>query len=156
MSSSRIRASRADGNVADAALLLGRPYRLRGTVKEGRRRGRTLGFPTANLDLLERLALPADGVYASWALTGTGERLPAAVSIGLRPTFEQEGERLVEVYLLDFQGDLYGPKRGVDFVERLRGEERFDGADALIQRMNEDVLRVRELLGLLPQGVEDI
>lgn len=154
-SSSRIRSSLAEGNVADAALLLGRPYRLRGTVKEGRRRGRTLGFPTANLDFVERLALPADGVYAAWALTHTGGRLPAAVSIGLRPTFEQEGERLVEVYLLDFQGDLYHSNLAVDFVERLRGEERFYGADSLIERMKEDVRDVRELLGLLPQGVED-
>lgn len=147
ISSSRIRNALAEGHVDEAARLLGRPYRISGKVVVGDRRGRTLGYPTANLSLTERLAVPADGIYAVWArVAGEDVSRPGAASIGVRPTFGG-GRRQIEVFLIDYDGDLYGRELIVDFVARLRGEEMFDSAEALIAQMNEDVRAARAVLG---------
>ncbi len=146
-SSTMIRLLLAEGRVEEAARLLGRPYRLRGEVVSGDRRGRLLGFPTANLAMRERLCLPGDGVYAV-SCSGKGlDTRPGVASLGVRPTFDG-GQRQVEVYLIDFQGDLYGEELAVDFVARLRGEERFSSADALVAQIQEDVRRAKEVLEL--------
>jgi riboflavin kinase/FMN adenylyltransferase len=140
ISSSQIRSLIAAGEVGRAARMLGAPFELRGTVVAGDRRGRELGFPTANLLPDERLANPGHGVYACLA----GEQ-PAAVNIGVRPTFETGRGELIEAYLLDFDGDLYGSELRLRFVERLRGERRFDSAEALVEAMHDDVARVRAI-----------
>ena len=148
VSSSAIRRLIAEGDVAAAAELLGAPFQLSGEVVVGDRRGRTLGYPTANLVPAADQAVPAHGVYACRAVVDDlpGE-LGAAVSVGLRPTFaETRLGLLVEAYLLDFEGDLYGRRLTVSFAERLRGEERFDSAEALIVQMGRDVEHVRESL----------
>jgi riboflavin kinase/FMN adenylyltransferase len=142
VSSSRIRALIAGGEVDSAARLLGSAFRLRGEVVHGDERGRTLGFPTANLLPEQRLVCPGRGVYACRV-----DGRPAAVSIGVRPTFETGRGLLVEVYVLDFEGDLYGQVLTVEFVARLRGERRFASAAALIEQMHADVQRTRELIG---------
>ena len=144
VSSSSIRESLASGDVDTARAMLGRPYAVEGTVAPGDQRGRELGFPTANIDPHVGLAIPADGIYATVARVG-GERRMAATSIGVRPTFGG-GVRLVEAYLLDFSGDLYGQSISLEFVRRLRGEIKFDGAEALIEQMNRDVEETREAL----------
>ncbi len=146
VSSTRIRALIAAGEVADAERLLGAPFRIRGEVVPGDRRGRQLGFPTANIVPDPKLACPQHGVYAC----RVGER-PAAVNVGVRPTFGADLRPLVEAYLLDFDGDLYGQQLTVEFARRLRGEERFVSVDALVAQMERDVERTRELLG---SGVE--
>jgi riboflavin kinase/FMN adenylyltransferase len=148
ISSSRIRRALAEGRVEDAARLLGRDYRLTGIVVEGDRRGRQLGFPTANVSPQERLAVPADGIYAvsAW-IHGESDGLSGAASIGLRPTFGG-GRRQIEVYLIEFEGDLYGRELSVDFVARLRAEERFASVEALTAQMHEDVRRAKEILGV--------
>ncbi len=142
VSSSRIRALIAAGEVEPAARLLGRPFRLQGEVVHGDHRGRTLGFPTANLVPDQLLACPGHGVYAC----RVGSRA-AAVSVGVRPTFQTGRGVLVEAYLLDFQGDLYGQEMTVEFLARLRGERRFGSVEALVEQMNADVERTRELIG---------
>jgi riboflavin kinase/FMN adenylyltransferase len=142
VSSSRIRALIAAGEVEPAARLLGRPFRLRGEVVHGDHQGRTLGFPTANLVPDQLLACPGHGVYAC----RVGSRA-AAVSVGVRPTFQTGRGVLVEAYLLDFQGDLYGHEMTVEFLARLRGERRFGSVEALVEQMNADVERTRELVG---------
>ena len=151
VSSSEIRALIASGDVALASELLGAPFELRGRVANGEQRGRTLGYPTANLVPADDQAVPAHGVYACRASIpeGDGRReLAAAVSIGIRPTFaETRLGRLVEAYLLDFDGDLYGRELRLSFVGRLRGEERFDGAESLIAQMRADVEEVRGVVG---------
>ena len=137
------------GEVEHAAELLGRPHRVTGVVVHGDHRGRELGYPTANLADVS-VAVPADGVYAGWlsGADGTGERLPAAVSIGTNPTFGGTGRR-VEAYVLDRTGlDLYGDTVAVDFVARLRPTERFDDVAALVVQMADDVARCREVLGI--------
>lgn len=141
ISSSRIRALIAGGDVAAAERLLGSSFRMRGEVVHGDRRGRELGFPTANLVPDERLACPGHGVYAC----RVGERL-AAVNVGVRPTFGTGRAVLVEAYLLDFSGELYGEVITIEFVARLRGERRFPSTDALVEQMRVDVERTRELL----------
>jgi riboflavin kinase/FMN adenylyltransferase len=141
VSSSRIRALIAGGEVATAARLLGSPFRMRGEVVGGDRRGRTLGFPTANLVPDERLVCPGHGVYAARA----GDHA-AAVNVGVRPTFGTGRAVLVEAYLLDFDADLYGQVLTVEFMLRLRGERRFESVDALVEQMRRDVDRTRELL----------
>ena len=150
VSSSEIRALIASGDVALASELLGAPFELRGRVAAGERRGRTLGYPTANLVPADDQAVPAHGVYACRAQVADGDdrrEFAAAVSIGVRPTFaETRLGRLVEAYLLDFSGDLYGLEMRLSFVRRLRGEERFDGAEALIAQMNADVDEVRRVI----------
>ncbi len=142
VSSSHIRALIQSGDVAGAAILLGSPFQLRGDVVRGDRRGRQLGFPTANIVPDPSLICPAYGVYAARA-QGTG----AAVSIGVRPTFGDGRAPLVEAYLLDRDSDLYGAQLRIDFLHRLRGELRFDSPSALIEQMERDVLETRRLCG---------
>jgi riboflavin kinase/FMN adenylyltransferase len=141
ISSSRIRAMVAGGSVDAAARLLGAPFRMRGEVLPGDQRGRDLGFPTANLVPDELLVTPGHGVYAC----RVGERA-AAVNVGVRPTFGTGRALLVEAYLLDFEGDLYGQEITVEFVARLRGERRFASVEALVEQMHLDVQRTRELV----------
>ncbi|MFL6077538.1 MAG: bifunctional riboflavin kinase/FAD synthetase [Mycobacteriales bacterium] len=144
-SSTLVRTLLTDGDVEGAARALGREYRLEGTVVRGKARGGSaLGYPTANIGEAKGLLLPADGVYAGWLVRGE-ERLPAAISVGTNPTFDDEGRR-AEAYVLDFDGDLYDQWVGVDFTARLRGQVKFDSVDALLVQMAEDVKRTRELL----------
>ena len=150
VSSSRIRAALAEGRVEEAGLLLGTPPLLRGTVVHGDERGRELGFPTANLAFDYRAALPALGIYlgrVSVAERGVGPGHPALVSVGVRPTFHDDGRVLVEVYLLDWDGDLYDASLDVELHARLRPEQRFDDADALVAQMRRDEEEARRLLG---------
>lgn len=159
--STLIRTALADGDVALAAEHLGRPFRFSGVVRTGDRRGRQLGFPTANLPVPAELACPLDGVYAGWVTRldgldahgaalapGAGpERWPAAISVGTNPTFDGI-DRRVESYVLDRTDlELYGAPIAVDFVDRIRGQVRFDGIEALIVQMDDDVLRCRKILG---------
>lgn len=140
-SSSAVRRALAEhGDVKAAEEILGRPFGVSGTVQNGDRRGRDLGYPTANLEVPDRLTLPADGIYA--ALVNSGETdasigLPALVYVGTRPTFDGT-ERHVEVYLLDFSGDLYGRRLAVEFVDRIRGDQKFESADELVEQMQRD------------------
>jgi riboflavin kinase / FMN adenylyltransferase len=140
ISSSRIRALVERGDVAGAAELLAHPYQLEGTVVQGDARGRTLGIPTANVAPSAGVVLPATGVYA-----GKAAGHAAAINVGVRPQFERDGELLVEAYLLDFDGDLYGDTLRIGFLERLRDEQRFESTEALVEQMERDVERVREL-----------
>jgi riboflavin kinase/FMN adenylyltransferase len=149
VSSTRLRALIAAGDMPGARRLLGRAYGLRGRVVVGDRRGRTLGFPTANLHLRRGLLLPPDGVYAVRGATATGTGLPGVLNIGVRPTFGG-ARRTIEVHLIDFTGDLYGTWLRVDVVERLRGEARFDGPDALRRAIADDVTRARTVLAAAP------
>ena len=142
VSSSHIRALVLAGEVEQAARFLGRPFQLRGEVVSGDRRGRELGFPTANIVPDEALVCPGHGVYVARA-----DDACAAVNVGVRPTFGTGRAVLVEAYLLDRDVDLYGRTLEVDFVARLRGERRFDSVDALIEQMRQDVQRTRELCG---------
>jgi len=144
VSSSIVRDAVAAGDVARAEVLLGRPYRLRGRVIVGDRRGRTIGFPTANLHVRPRVMLPTDGVYAVRVHAG-GAVHAGVVNVGVRPTFG-EARRTVEAYLLDFDGDLYGRWLELDFVARLRGEQRFDGIAALKAAIAADVAHARRIL----------
>jgi riboflavin kinase / FMN adenylyltransferase len=143
-----VREALTRGDVAHAAMLLGRPYAVAGMVIGGDRRGRLLGFPTANLLLDQRKALPADGIYATHArLPGEAEaQRPAVVSLGVRPQFGSGKPRLVEVYLMDASLDLYGEPLLVEFVARLRGEERFTSVEALQEQMARDVADARRAL----------
>lgn len=171
ISSTHIRELLSVGDVEGAAAELGRPHRLEGVVIRGRRRGRTLGFPTANLQTHPHAAVPADGVYAGWLQrlraddadagddSGAGEagadveagsagpRWPAAISIGTNPHFG-DGERSVEAYALDRDDlDLYGERVAIDFAARIRDVARFSSLDELIAEMNRDVAKVRTLVG---------
>jgi riboflavin kinase/FMN adenylyltransferase len=151
--SSRVRALLADeGAVKEAAQLLGRPYQLWGRVQPGAHRGRSLGFPTANIEVAADRLVPAFGVYACWAWLGeptpggAGNRgVPAVVNVGVRPTFDN-GAPSVEAHLLDFEGDLYGTMLGLSFVRRLRGERKFSGVAALAAQIRTDVLSARRTL----------
>jgi riboflavin kinase / FMN adenylyltransferase len=147
VSSSRIRALIAAGEVEAAGRYLGAPFMLEGTVVEGDRRGRSLGFPTANIVPDDSLVAPGHGVYAAFA-----NGRPAAVNVGVRPTFETGRGLLVEAYLIDFEGDLYGQNLRIAFVERLRGERRFPGAEELIAQMHRDVEAARKLCASVSQG----
>ncbi len=145
VSSSHIRGLVLAGEVAEANRLLGSSFELRGEVVHGDERGRELGFPTANLVPDEALVCPGHGVYACVAESeGIGSR-PAAVSIGVRPTFNTGRGELIEAYVLDFDGDLYGSRLRLRFLERLRGERRFEDPAALIEQMHRDVQRTREI-----------
>jgi riboflavin kinase/FMN adenylyltransferase len=145
-SSTRIRELIAAGDVAGAAAMLGRPHEVRGPVEHGDARGRLLGFPTANVSVPENICLPADGVYSGTFSADDEIARPAAISVGRRPTFYAEaGLSMVEAYVLDFDGDLYGRRARVRFRHRLRGQERFDEVDDLVAQMHRDVERVREL-----------
>jgi riboflavin kinase / FMN adenylyltransferase len=147
-SSTYVRTCLATGDVVGAAEALGRLFVVRGVVVEGDRRGRELGYPTANVPLAPGMAAPADGVYAGWLTRAdTGERYPAAISVGTNPTFAGERERRVEAYALDRDDlELYGVEVEVAFVDRLRGMVRFDGIEPLLATMADDVRRTRELL----------
>ncbi len=150
-SSTYVRTCLAGGDVEGAAQALGRPYSIVGHVVRGERRGRELGYPTANVPP-GRLAAPADGVYAGWLtrldVPGDGP-LPAAISVGTNPTFDGERERRVEAYVLDRTDlDLYDEQVEISFVARIRGMVRFDGAEALVETMRHDVERTRELLDI--------
>ena len=147
VSSSRVRDLVAGGAVAEAAELLGAPFVLSGKVVEGAARGRELEMPTANLDVPADVVVPATGIYAARASLENGEEVAAAVSIGVRPTFEERGELKVEAHLLGYEGDLYGRTIALEFLERLRGEERFDSAEELMAQMQRDVEDVRRLVG---------
>ena len=140
-SSTRIRRLVRGGDVAAAGRLLGGPFMLEGEVVHGEKRGRELGYPTANVLPSDGLVVPANGVYAAWA---NGH--PAAVNVGVRPTFDSRLGLLVEAYLIDFEGDLYGQSLRIAFAERLRGEQKFDSAEALIEQMGEDTDRAASLL----------
>ncbi len=145
VSSTRIRNALARGDVEEAAELLGRPYRVRGRIVPGERRGRGLGFPTVNLAPPGERLLPRDGIYAMWVTVGD-ERHPAAGSLGVRPTFGGGGERRLEAYILDFEGDLYGETAEAAFVKRLRDEERFASAHELAEQIARDVEATRQAL----------
>jgi riboflavin kinase/FMN adenylyltransferase len=148
VSSTRIRTLLHDGEVGQAAGLLGRPHEVRGTVMHGDARGRELGFPTANVAVPDGVCMPSDGIYAALYTTPDGVSRPAAVSLGRRPTFYVDAKAsLLEAYLLDFDGDLYDTPAAVAFVERLRGEQRFDHVEDLIKQMHADVSATRAALG---------
>ena len=138
VNSSRIRNELLQGKVVDAAVLLGRPYSLRGTVVEGDRRGRLLGYPTANVapDSLKKL-VPDNGIYFVKVDVGT-EKYFGITSIGVRPTFQSTGKRTIEVYILDFHKDIYGSVIQIKFLRRMRDELKFDSAEELIQQMHKD------------------
>ncbi|MEV0320528.1 bifunctional riboflavin kinase/FAD synthetase [Streptomyces sp. NPDC050658] len=135
----------AEGDVAGAAEILGRPHRVEGVVVRGAQRGRELGFPTANVETLPHTAIPADGVYAGW-LHAQGEAMPAAISVGTNPQFDGT-ERTVEAYAIDRVGlDLYGLHVAVDFLAFVRGQAKFDSIEALLVAMADDVKKSRELV----------
>lgn len=150
VSSTRIRQLLTEGRVSEAAQLLGRPHGVRGVVERGDERGRELGYPTANVAVPAELLLPADGIYAGWYVRPDRTRHRAAISLGRRPTFYDDAETsLLEAYLLDFVGDLYGESAVVEFVSRLRDEVRFDGPDAMVEltaQMARDVEQARHAL----------
>ena len=147
-SSTYIRTCLSTGDVSGAAEALGRPFAVRGVVVEGDRRGRELGYPTANVPTDGRTATPADGVYAGWLRRrDTGEAYPAAISVGTNPTFDGDRARRVEAHVLDRTDlELYGVEVEVSFIEWLRGMVRFDGVEALVATMDDDVARAREVL----------
>jgi riboflavin kinase/FMN adenylyltransferase len=151
VSSTRIRHALVEGDLALANRLLGRDYEVRGVVALGDKRGRELGFPTANVSVPGDILLPADGIYAGWFERPDGSVHASAISLGRRPTFYVEAHvSLLEAHLLDFDGDLYGEHAKVRFVARLRDEVRFDSAEALVEQIGRDVDQARELLRALP------
>ena len=139
--SSRIREAISQGDLEASARLLGRRFSLSGVVVRGDGRGRELGFPTANVAVRPQMLLPGDGIYASWAIIN-GVRRPSATSVGVRPTFGLS-ERLVEVYIMDYQADLYGQRIEVEFVGKLRDQETFPSIAALTQQIDRDVANAR-------------
>ena len=151
ISSSHIRGLVAAGEVSEAAEFLGGPFLFEGEVVTGDRRGHTLGMPTANLVPDDAYVCPGHGVYAAWARVmpsaawPTGPEFPAAVNVGVRPTFDTGRGLLVEPHLIGFEGDIYGETLRIAFLERLRGERRFESVDALVEQMNADVERAREI-----------
>ena len=148
VSSTRVRDQLADGELDRATELLGRPYRLLGRVIHGDGRGRTIGFPTANI-ALHRKQRPLSGVYAVWLVVEGGEALPAVANLGVRPTVDGE-HALLEVHVLGFEGDLYGRRVAVEFVQKIRDEQRFDGLDALTRQIEQDTVAARRRLGVEP------
>ncbi len=149
-SSTDVRKMVLAGDVETEARRLGRPHRVEGTVVRGAQRGREMGFPTANVNSPSHTAIPADGVYAGW-LVVDGDPLPAAISVGTNPTFDGT-ERTVEAYAIGRTDlELYGKYVAVDFLARLRGQERFDSMEALIKRMNQDVEEAQQLLNAAAQ-----
>lgn len=142
--SRRIRQAITQGDIATGDKLLGRRFYLSGKVVPGDRRGRELGFPTANLSVNPSMMLPGDGIYATWAVID-GVRHPSATSIGNRPTFGLT-QRLVEVYVMDFDADLYGQEIGVKFVKKLRNQEAFTDIESLVRQVEQDVADARLVL----------
>lgn len=151
VSSTHIRGLVVAGEVEKAARFLGLPFHLRGIVRHGDKRGRTLGYPTANLVPDNALCYPGNGIYACRAALpgddGSWDWWPAAVSIGVRPTFVTGRGVLIEAYLIGFDGDCYGKELRLAFVERIRGEKRFDSAEALIEQMHADTERALRVAG---------
>jgi riboflavin kinase / FMN adenylyltransferase len=146
VSSSRIRELVSSGAVAEAAELLGGPFVLEGNVVAGDARGRELDMPTANLEPPVEIVVPPAGIYAARAVLDDGREAAAAVSIGVRPTFEEAGELKVEAHLIGFDGDLYGRTVRLAFLARLRDEEHFESPEALVEQMQRDVEAVRRLV----------
>jgi riboflavin kinase/FMN adenylyltransferase len=144
VSSSRVRDALVRGDASEAVRLLGRPYRLRGTVGTGQRRGQTLGFPTANLERVETL-VPGAGVYAVRVLSASGI-WPGAANVGPNPTFGEQA-RKIEAHLIGFQGDLYGQALAVDFLDRLRDTRPFGSAADLVEQLRRDVEQARRIAG---------
>jgi riboflavin kinase/FMN adenylyltransferase len=148
VSSTAIRRALAGGDVELAASMLGRPFEARGIVVAGDKRGRLLGFPTANVEVPNSVCLPADGVYAGWYERPTGEAFPCALNLGRRPTFYEHADHsLLEAHLIDFDGDLYWERAKVRFTNFLRSERKFAGIDALVAQLKLDVEHARSLLG---------
>ena len=147
--SSRVRSLISQGDVNAARRLLGRPYALTGVVVEGERRGRLLGFPTANLSWSADLIIPTDGIYATWAVIG-GRRHQSATNVGVRPTFG-ESPRIIEAFILDFEEDIYGKPLTLEFAARLRDERAFPSAEALVEQMKLDVEQARAALSDSPK-----
>jgi riboflavin kinase / FMN adenylyltransferase len=145
VSSSRIRELVAEGAVEAAADLLGAPLTLAGTVVQGDARGRELEMPTANLEMPPEVVVPAEGIYAARARLESGEEVLAAVSIGVRPTFEEDGLLKVEAHLIGFEGDIYGRRLQLAFLRRLRDEKRFESAEELVVQMKKDVEETIEI-----------
>ena len=150
VSSSQIRSLLTAGEVGQAARKLGHPFQVEGKVIPGDGRGRTIGILTANLQTAPQIFLPRRGVYACWAEL-EGKRWPAATNVGIRPTFDNvpsSAASTLETHLLDFQGDLYGQKITLEFITRLRGEQRFANASVLVNQIRQDIINVREALAL--------
>jgi riboflavin kinase/FMN adenylyltransferase len=147
VSSSLVRSLLAAGDVEKAARLLGRRYTLAGSVISGAKRGRTIGIPTANVQAPAKRLVPATGVYVTWAWLGE-RRLPSVTNIGLRPTFEDGTPApVVEAHVLDYAGDeFYGQRLKLEFVSRLRGEQKFAGVDELVKQIHADIAQARTLL----------
>lgn len=153
VSASRVRELLAAGEFAAAEPLLGRPFVIDGKVQRGNQLGRTLGYPTANIHLRDRVS-PVLGIFAVRVGLGEGEcSWPGVASLGVRPTVNQVSEPLLEVHLFDFEGDLYGQRMAVEFVGKLRDEQKFDGLEPLKAQMALDARRARELLGMNPRLV---
>lgn len=147
VSSTAIRRALAGGDITRANAMLGHTYEVRGDVVQGDQRGRLLGFPTANVEVSNRVCLPADGVYAGRYQHPDGTVHDCAINLGRRPTFYEHAETsLLEAHLLDFEGDLYGEVAMVRFTHFLRSERKFDGIDALIEQLRADVEAARTLL----------
>jgi riboflavin kinase/FMN adenylyltransferase len=150
ISSSRVRAELQKGDMKEVARLLGRPYRLTGTVVEGAKRGRSIGIPTANLSIPEEQAVPPRGVYAGFAYVD-GTRWPAVANIGHRPTFDGQQSRIVvEAHLLDFAADIYGQELELEFIARLRDEQAFASVADLLAQIRRDIASARTLLSEHP------
>ena len=150
VSSTAIRRALTEGRLADANAMLGRPHEMRGPVVPGDQRGRTIGFPTANVAMSDRMAMPADGIYAGHLVdrTDDGRPLPAAIYLGHRPTFyDDDAATLLEVHSLEPCGDIYGHAVSVAFEHRLRGDQRFDSVDALAEQLALDCRAARTVLG---------
>ncbi len=146
VSSSQIREYLEEGRVKEAAAMLGYPPMLEGLVAEGEKRGRTIGFPTANLEINPELVLPATGVYAAWAALGDSIH-PAVINIGQKPTFHQEYPLSVEAHLIDFDQEIYSQHLRILLYQRLRGEKRFNSVEALVAQITSDRETARQLLG---------
>ena len=148
ISSTAIRRALAGGQVELAAQMLGHAFEARGPVVKGDQRGRQLGFPTANVEVSNQLCVPADGVYAGWYQRPDGVTHPCAINLGRRPTFfEHADHSLLEAHLIDFAGDLYTEAARVQFTHFLRSERKFDGIDALITQLKQDIENARAVLG---------
>lgn len=149
LSSTVIRRAMAGGQVELAAQMLGHPFEARGPVVTGDQRGRLLGFPTANVEVPNAICLPSDGVYAGWYQRPDGSRHACAINLGRRPTFYEHADHsLLEAHLLDFAGDLYGEQARVQFTHFLRSERKFDGIDALVGQLKNDIDHARTVLGV--------
>lgn len=147
ISSTAIRRAMAGGEVELAATLLGHPFQARGVVVHGDQRGRLLGFPTANVEVPNSICVPADGVYAGWYHRPDGSRHACAINLGRRPTFYEHADHsLLEAHLIDFAGDLYGETARVEFTNFLRSERKFEGIDALIGQLKNDIDHARTVL----------